>query len=451
MTSSGRRSPGSAGLRVNRARRSRSTSRHGSSASSCEQVGARLDAAVEVGQRELLVGAVEVVVVLAPAQEQGIDARCCLSRPTTGIEPPSRMKTGLGAEARLDGPDRGAEAGGVDVDQHGRRPVVRDDLDGHARRADRPRRARGRARRSVLGSWSGTRRKLSFAPALQGRTVLGPGPGVAAVEAVDVAGRPGPLPLERGVARLARQGRHGQVGLELGLRERQLGELGTLPVLQRLDGVVEPGDLDPAVGPLQAGQDRRQGIERVGDRAAVGAGMEVAVGPLDEELEVGQPLQAVGDRRHAGGELAGVGDDRVVAGQPLVVLGDVRLEVGPADLLLALDQELDVHRQRAGRLEPGLGGLQVGEHLPLVVGGPPGVEVAVADGRLERRREPGLQRLGGLDVVVAVDQDRRLARGAAATRRRRSDAAWSRSARPSAPCAARSSRTNSAARSVSAS
>ena len=139
--------------------------------------------------------------------------------------------------------------------------------------------------------------------------------------------------------------------------------------------------------------------------------MKVAVGSLDVDLEVGQSLQAVGDGRHARGELAGVGDDRVVAGQTVAVLGDVGLEIDAADLFLTLDQELDVHRKRPGRLEPGLGGLQVGEHLALVVGGPSGVEVAVADGRLERRREPGLQRLGRLDVVVAVDEQGRLARG----------------------------------------
>ena len=76
--------------------------------------------------------------------------------------------------------------------------------------------------------------------------------------------------------------------------------------------------------------------------------MEVAVRPLDEKLEVRQPLQTISDGRHAGSKLAGVGDDRIVAGQPAVVLGDVSLEVGAADLLLPLDQELDVHRQRSG-------------------------------------------------------------------------------------------------------
>ena len=43
-----------------------------------EQVGAGLDAAMEVGEGELLVGSVQVIVVLAPAQEQCIDAQVLL-------------------------------------------------------------------------------------------------------------------------------------------------------------------------------------------------------------------------------------------------------------------------------------------------------------------------------------------------------------------------------------
>ncbi len=137
--------------------------------------------------------------------------------------------------------------------------------------------------------------------------------------------------------------------------------------------------------------------------------MEVVLRPLDDDLEVGQPFEAVGDRRHAGGELAGVGDDRVVAGQLVAVGGDVSFETRAADLLFPLDQHLDVDRQRAGRLEPGLHRLEVGEHLALVVGGPARIEVAVADGRLERGRQPGPERLGGLDVVVPIDEEGRLA------------------------------------------
>ena len=92
-------------------------------------------------------------------------------------------------------------------------------------------------------------------------------------------------------------------------------------------------------------------------------------------------------------------------------------EVLAADFLFAFDQELQVQRQLAGGLDPGLGALDVREHLPLVVGRAAGVEVAVAHGRLERGRDPFVQRVGRLHVVVAVDQHRR------AHRRRGGDSA----------------------------
>ena len=49
----------------------------------------------------------------------------------------------------------------------------------------------------------------------------------------------------------------------------------------------------------------------------------------------------------------------------------------------------------------------MGEHLPLVVGRPPGDDVAADDRRLERGGGPGLERLGRLDVVVSIDEDGR--------------------------------------------
>ena len=58
-------------------------------------------------------------------------------------------------------------------------------------------------------------------------------------------------------------------------------------------------------------------------------------------------------------------------------------------------------------LDPGLGALDVREHLAFVVGGAAGVDVAVAAHGLERRRRPLLQRIGRLNVVMPVDQRRR--------------------------------------------
>ena len=47
---------------------------------------------------------------------------------------------------------------------------------------------------------------------------------------------------------------------------------------------------------------------------------------------------------------------------------DEVVEVGAADLFLPLDQELHVDRQAAVLLQVGLNGLEVHEHLALVVG-----------------------------------------------------------------------------------
>ena len=50
----------------------------------------------------------------------------------------------------------------------------------------------------------------------------------------------------------------------------------------------------------------------------------------------------------------------------------------------------------------------MGKHLTFIVGRASGVEIAVAFGRLERIGIPRFERFGGLNVVMAVDQQRRL-------------------------------------------
>jgi hypothetical protein len=79
-------------------------------------------------------------------------------------------------------------------------------------------------------------------------------------------------------------------------------------------------------------------------------------------------------------------------------------QVGGADLLLAVQQHLDRAGQLAGDGQQALGGPQLGQMLALVVGAAAAVQAAVADLRLERRAGPGVQRVGRLHVVVAVDE-----------------------------------------------
>ena len=86
-----------------------------------------------------------------------------------------------------------------------------------------------------------------------------------------------------------------------------------------------------------------------------------------------------------------------------------------ADLLLALDDEFEVDRLVSG-LDHRLEGLDVHEHLALVVTRTPGKDGALgmqfrlADDRLERRGSPEIERIRRLDVVVSIDEDRRQGR-----------------------------------------
>ena len=109
-------------------------------------------------------------------------------------------------------------------------------------------------------------------------------------------------------------------------------------------------------------------------------------------------------------------------------------EILAADFLLALGEDDDVDRQLAARREMRLERLHVEEELAFVVDRAARKDLSVADRRLERRAVPEIERLGGLHVVVAVDENR-LARPrrARATRRRRSDGPSSDGPWPSRP------------------
>ena len=165
--------------------------------------------------------------------------------------------------------------------------------------------------------------------------------------------------------------------------------------------------------------------------------MQVRLAAAQVDLEVGEAAQAVADRRDAAIEHRRVGDHHDVGLEQVLVALDEVVEVGAADFLFALDQELHVHRQVAVLLQVRFDRLEVHEHLALVVGRAARVDLAVADRRLERRRGPQVHRVHRLHVVVAVEQDRRRARRRRATRRRRRDGpAFPRAARSAARCAA---------------
>ena len=177
------------------------------------------------------------------------------------------------------------------------------------------------------------------------------------------------------------------------------------------DVVVEARDADPAVRALQPGDDLGEGVGRVLDGAAVAARVEVDGRPDDVDLGVHDPAQAERDGRQVALEEARVADDRDVGREPLAVRLEPRVEVDRARLLLALEDVPDVDRHRAAGREERRGGHHVGVDLALVVGRAAGEHPVADDDRLERRRRPQLERVDRLDVVVAVDDDRRGVRG----------------------------------------
>ena len=152
--------------------------------------------------------------------------------------------------------------------------------------------------------------------------------------------------------------------------------------------------------------DLAEGEEGVGGGAAVHAGVEVGAGAADFDLGVDHAAQADAEGGDAGGEHFGVGDEGDVGLELVGVLADEGGDAFAADFFFALEDDADVDGELAFvRGEEGFKGFDVHPDLALVVDGAAGVEIAVALGGLERGRDPLVERLGGLDVVVAVEED----------------------------------------------
>ena len=130
---------------------------------------------MEIGQGELLVGTVRVVVVLPPAEQQGVGLQRLVEIQHDGDRSALAGIDRLAAEGVLDRPGGRRDVGAVQRDHDAGRAVMVDQFPGHARRT-----GLGQPRPSaaviLAGSWCGTRRKLNFAPAAAGRTVFAPAP-----------------------------------------------------------------------------------------------------------------------------------------------------------------------------------------------------------------------------------------------------------------------------------
>ncbi len=161
--------------------------------------------------------------------------------------------------------------------------------------------------------------------------------------------------------------------------------------------------------------------EGIGRCAAVHAGVQIGVCAADFDLGVDHAAQADAERGKAGREELGVGDEREVGFEIGGLGGDVGGNSLPSHFFFAFEEDADVERQLAVVGEQRFESLDLRPDLALVVDGAAGVEIAVALGGLEGRREPLVERIGGLDVVVAVDEHGGFARQRAASRRRPAD------------------------------
>ena len=150
-------------------------------------------------------------------------------------------------------------------------------------------------------------------------------------------------------------------------------------------------------------------MRRVHRPAAVDPGVEVPLACSDTNLEERDASRRDLEDRDARREHVPVEDDACVS--PTLVRREEVDDRVAAGLLLAVAGEAHVHRQRAvggkkrGRFEEDV-------ELALVVGDAARIEPAVPHRRLERRALPGLERRRGLDVEVAVGDDRRRLVGA---------------------------------------
>ena len=166
----------------------------------------------------------------------------------------------------------------------------------------------------------------------------------------------------------------------------------------------------PSVGAWEDGAQRgHERVRRVQRGGAEHPGVHVGRARAHAEVQVDHAADADHEGRLAAADHPAVEDERGVGGT--VVRIDPVHDRVPADLLLAVEGEADVHGQRAflGQLPHGL---DEDEHVPLVVGDPTRVEPAVPVGELERRRLPQVERVGRLHVEVRVAENRRRRLGA---------------------------------------
>ena len=246
------------------------------------------------------------------------------------------------------------------------------------------------------------------------RDVRDHGVGATAGDAVDLQRGLGPEPGQGREAGLADQLRHAQVGPVGVLVEGDRRDLGELASAERRG--CRRRSRRPRSGSSGSWNEARSSTSAWTGLATVPPyrpECRSRSAPVTSMSSAEQALGGDRERRLVGPPHRAVGRDHQVGGERLRVGPDVRRQVRAADLLLTLEEEPHVERQRALLGQELPAGLDREVRRPLVVGGTAaahpvlaGRRVGVA-GQLERRGHPLRQVAGGLHVVVAVDQDGR--------------------------------------------
>src|SRR5207245_8125549 len=172
--------------------------------------------------------------------------------------------------------------------------------------------------------------------------------------------------------------------------------------------VVPPAYLDPALRVSKGHERVDEAPRRIrGDRRVRGVLVHLrrATGHLDVQDAFAPEL----DLRSSLVEMVAALDRRAVRVQDLLVRPDERAEVGTADLLLALDHELQVDRRPAFDALPRLDREELHDQVALRIRAAAAPELALFDRRVGRVALPSAQRVDGLDVIVLVHEQRRLA------------------------------------------
>ena len=241
-----------------------------------------------------------------------------------------------------------------------------------------------------------------------------PGPAVAAVQADHLGRRPDADPLERACSPPRRPGRRPRrppPGTPASSKGWAASDACS-PRRQGADRVVEAGQGHPA-----AGRRARTAASRAATQGGVGHGPAPhAAVQVDRRPSAGPTSKATRPRMPTvvdgtSGAIMPVSETTTTSQARRAGLGDQQgLEVRAADLLLALDQQLEVDRQAAVSAQQAPGRFDLIEGLALVVDGAAGPALAVDDHRVERRRRPLLER----DRPAARRGGRRRARSARA-------------------------------------